>query len=75
MDYRTAKEGNFGGAQVSAYELIDELCAITAVQADIIRKLQSVIMQHGISVDDSSMAENLKETKIRMDTVACHARR
>lgn len=34
------------------YELIDELCAITSRQADIIRRLSGVIAQHGIEIED-----------------------
>lgn len=42
---------------MNPYELIDHLCEITSIQADIIRKQQSVIMQHGIEIQDSRLQE------------------
>lgn len=42
---------------MNPYELIDHLCEITSIQADIIRKQQAVIAQHGIEAPDSRMQE------------------
>lgn len=56
------------------YQLIDELCRITSLQADIIRRQQSVIMQHGIEVEDPAISETLEQAEEKMDIVEMELR-
>ena len=46
---------------MNPYELIDNLCEITSMQADIIRRQQAVIAQHGIEMEDGNLEFNLHE--------------
>lgn len=46
---------------MNPYELIDNLCEITSMQADIIRRQQAVIAQHGIEMEDCNLEFNLHE--------------
>ncbi len=60
---------------MNPYQLIDTLCSITSLLADIIRKQQSVIMQHGIEIDDPLMQEQLERSEEMLDTVEFDLRR
>ena len=52
---------------MNQYELIDKLCAITTMQADIIRRQQAVIMQHGIEVEDEALQQQIDKVTMMMD--------
>lgn len=52
---------------MNPYELIDRLCGVVTLQADIIRKQQAVIMQHGIEMEDSRLKEQLKQMEDVLD--------
>lgn len=43
---------------MSDYELIDVLCATTSALADVVRKQQEIIKQHGIEVPALDEKEN-----------------
>ncbi|MDO5391048.1 MAG: hypothetical protein Q4F24_08195 [Eubacteriales bacterium] len=60
---------------MNPYELIDRLCDITTMQADIIRKQQAVIMQHGIEIESQELDELLRNAELRMDQVEYCKRR
>lgn len=60
---------------MNTYELIDSLCEITSKQADIIRRQQAVIMQHGIEVEDPVLEKIMMETESRLDLVEMDLRK
>ena len=62
-------------SNVNPYELIDCLCAITSLQADIIRKQQSVISQNGILLIDKTLDFELSEATQKLDDIENHLRK
>ena len=60
---------------MNPYELIDCLCAITSLQADIIRKQQSVISQNGILLIDKTLDFELSEATQKLDDIENHIRK
>lgn len=52
---------------MNPFKLIDILCQITSIQADIIRKQQAVIMQHGIEIADETMDQQIEEASGMLD--------
>lgn len=52
---------------MNPFKLIDILCQITSIQADIIRKQQAVIMQHGIEIADETLDQQIKEASGMLD--------
>lgn len=52
---------------MNPFKLIDILCRITSIQADIIRKQQAVIMQHGIEIADETMDQQIEEASGMLD--------
>lgn len=52
---------------MNPYQLIDALCHITSLQADIIRRQQAVIMQHGIEVEDPEMERLLAAAEEKLN--------
>lgn len=60
---------------MNTYELIDSLCEITSKQADIIRRQQAVMMQHGIEVADPVLEKIMMETEARLDQVEMDLRK
>lgn len=60
---------------MNPYELIDCLCAITSLQADIIRKQQSVISQNGILLIDKTLDFELSEATQKLDDIENHLRK
>lgn len=46
-------------------KLVDKMCEVTSIMADIIRKQQAVIEQHDIKIDDPDLECQL----ISMDTI------
>lgn len=52
---------------MNPFKLIDILCQITSIQADIIRKQQAVIMQHGIEIADETLDQQIEEASRMLD--------
>lgn len=52
---------------MNPFKLIDILCQITSIQADIIRKQQAVIEQHGIEVADETLDRQIEEASGMLD--------
>lgn len=52
---------------MNPFKLIDILCQITSIQADIIRKQQAVIMQHGIEIQDETLDQQINEASRMLD--------
>ncbi len=52
---------------MNPFKLIDILCQITSIQADIIRKQQAVIMQHGIEIEDETLDQQIDEASRMLD--------
>lgn len=52
---------------MNPFKLIDILCQITSIQADIIRKQQAVIMQHGIEIADETLDQQIEEASGMLD--------
>lgn len=52
---------------MNPFKLIDILCQITSIQADIIRKQQVVIMQHGIEIEDETLDQQIDEASRMLD--------
>ena len=52
---------------MNPFKLIDILCQITSIQADIIRKQQAVIMQHGIEIADETLDQQINEASRMLD--------
>lgn len=52
---------------MNSFKLIDILCQITSIQADIIRKQQAVIMQHGIEIADKTLDRQIEEASGMLD--------
>ena len=52
---------------MNPFKLIDTLCLITSIQADIIRKQQAVIMQHGIEIADETLDQQIEEASGMLD--------
>lgn len=52
---------------MNPFKLIDILCQITSIQADIIRKQQAVIMQHGIEIEDETLDQQINEASRMLD--------
>ena len=52
---------------MNPFKLIDILCQITSIQADIIRKQQAVIMQHGIEIADETLDQQIDEASRMLD--------
>lgn len=60
---------------MSQYDLIDCLCEITSLQADIIRKQQSVISQNGILLIDKTLDLELSEATQKLGDIENHLRK
>lgn len=60
---------------MSPYDLIDCLCEITSLQADIIRKQQSVISQNGILLIDKTLDLELSEATQKLGDIENHLRK
>ncbi len=55
---------------MSDIELIDKLCDVTTVLADIVRKQAAIIQQHGLILDDGGSLEALiKEADEQLDII------
>ena len=52
---------------MNPFKLIDILCQITSIQADIIRKQQAVIEQHGIEIADETLDQQIEEASGMLD--------
>lgn len=52
---------------MNPFKLINILCQITSIQADIIRKQQAVIMQHGIEIADETLDQQIEEASGMLD--------
>ena len=52
---------------MNPFKLIDILCQITSIQADIILKQQAVIMQHGIEIEDETLDQQINEASRMLD--------
>lgn len=52
---------------MNPFKLIDILCQITSIQADIIRKQQAVITQHGIEIEDETLDQQINEASRMLD--------
>ena len=52
---------------MNPFKLIDILCQITSIQADIIRKQQAVIIQHGIEIADETLDQQIEEASGMLD--------
>lgn len=52
---------------MNPFKLIDILCQITSIQADIIRKQQAVVMQHGIEIADETLDQQIEEASGMLD--------
>ena len=60
---------------MNPFKLIDILCQITSIQADIIRKQQAVIMQHGIEIEDETLDQQINEASRMLDQAAMDLRK
>lgn len=60
---------------MSPYDLIDCLCEITSLQADIIRKQQSVISQNWILLIDKTLDLELSEATQKLGDIENHLRK
>ena len=56
------------------FKLIDMLCEVTSIMADIVRKQQAVIEQHGIRVDDPELDRQLTSMDAILDETELEAR-
>lgn len=52
---------------MNPFKLINILCQITSIQADIIRKQQAVIMQHGIEIADEILDRQIEQASGMLD--------
>lgn len=60
---------------MNPYQLIESLCSITSLQADIIRRQQALIMQHGIEVEDPTLERFLESAESGLDEVEMEMRK
>ena len=56
-------------------KLIDILCQITSIQADITRKQQAVILQHGIEIADETLDHQIEEASGMLDQMEMDLRK
>lgn len=59
---------------MNLYALIDKMCEVTSIMADIIRKQQAVIEQHGIEVEDPELDRQLDSMDVILDETELTAR-
>lgn len=59
---------------MNLYRIFDELCKVTSILADIVRKQQAVIEQHGIEVEDPELEEQIHIAEEILDTTEMSAR-
>lgn len=59
---------------MNVFKLIDMLCEVTSTMADIVRKQQAVIEQHGIQIDDPELDRQLTSMDAILDETELEAR-
>lgn len=59
---------------MNTFRLIDMLCEVTSIMADIVRKQQVVIEQHGIQIDDPELDRQLTSMDAILDETELEAR-
>ena len=59
---------------MNVFKLIDMLCEVTSIMADIVRKQQAVIEQHGIQIDDLELDRQLTSMDAILDETELEAR-
>lgn len=59
---------------MNVFKLIDMLCEVTSIMADIVRKQQAVIEQHGIQIDDPELDRQLTSMDTILDETELEAR-
>ena len=59
---------------MNVFKLIDMLCEVTSIMADIVRKQQAVIEQHGIQIDDPELDRQLTSMDAILDETELEAR-
>ena len=64
-DHRKRVQRNRRG-RMNVFKLIDMLCEVTSIMADIVRKQQAVIEQHGIQIDDPELDRQLTSMDAEM---------
>lgn len=57
------------------FKLFDELCEATTIMADIIRKQQAVIEQHGIEIEDPVLNCQIDRVEELLDDTEMAARK
>lgn len=60
--------------KMNLLKLLDKMCEVTSIMADIIRKQQAVIEMHGIEVEDPELGRQLDSMDMILDEAELTAR-